>query len=149
MTKRCLLLLVGLSALSLPLPAQSNVTLDRILAEEELRYGSALYLLVSASSEVYPPGVFDIAGAVRRVHQRVAVGDDKPITLGQYAFMLKEFFELPQGVLYRLFPGPRYATRDLAHAELIRGRAYPNMPVSGRRAIRILGQVLHYRDGTL
>ncbi|MDZ7793086.1 MAG: hypothetical protein U5P10_05160 [Spirochaetia bacterium] len=44
--------------------------------------------------------------------------------------------------MYRLFPGPRYAVRELAFIDAVQGSSYPNSPLSGERAIRILERFL-------
>jgi len=149
MDKHLVLLLLLAVGLAPKLPAQSNQLLDRIMAEDELRFGSALYLVVSAGSAIYRTDEFDIAAALRRVRHRITIQTYDPITLGQYAFVLQEFFDLPEGMWYRLLSGPRYAARDLAHAEIIQGRAYPAMPLSGRRAVHILGRALMHMEGNL
>ncbi len=140
------LLLLGFST---SLPGQSNELLDRILAEEELRFGSAVYLVLSASYATQERDALDRGAALRRARERIPVATDGPLTLGQYAHLLQQFFDLPRGVWYRAYPAPRFAARDLAHAGIIQGRAYPNMRVSGERAVRILGRSLAYLEGNL
>ncbi len=147
---RFALVLVGLVTVPAAVPAQSSEFLDRILAEDELRLGSALYLAITASYALQDQGYdLDVIPSLRRVQRRVGLDSEAPITLGQYAFILQVFFDLPSGVFSRLIPGPRYATRDLAHADIIRGRAYPAMPLSGRRGLRIIGRALAYIEGDL
>ncbi len=147
---RFMLVLAGLAMVPTAVPAQSSEFLDRILAEDELRLGSALYLAITAGYALQDQGYdVDVVTSLRRVQQRVDLDSEAPLTLGQYAFILQEFFDLPLGILSRVIPGPRYATRDLAHADIIRGRAYPSMPLSGRRGLRIIGRALAYMEGDL
>ncbi len=140
-----LLLAWGLTSL----PSQSNELFDRILAEQELRYGSAVYLMLSANYATQERDAFDRPAALRHARERIPVATDRPLTLGQYAYLLQQFFELPRGIWYRVYPTPRAAARDLAHAGIIQGRAYPNMRLSGERAVRILGRSLAYLEGNL
>ncbi len=129
--------------------AQSNDFLDRLLAEEHLRFGSAVYLVTTASSAYYGPGQYDIAGGLRRARPSMPSSTDTPLTLGQYAHLLQSFFDLPEGIWYRVVSSPRFAARDLAHVQIIQGRAYPRMHLSGARALRILGRTMAYLEGEL
>jgi len=129
--------------------AQSNEFIDRLLTEEELRFGSAVYLVTAASSAHYGAGKYNIAAALRRARPRMPSVTDTPLTLGQYAHLLQSFFDLPEGLWYRVVQSPRFAARDLTHAGIIQGRAYPRMKLSGERALRILGRALAYLDGQL
>ncbi len=87
--------------------------------------------------------------ALRSVRTRLRLAAEDAVTLGQYAYILQEFFDLPAGLMYRLVPGPRYAARSLAAADIIPGRAYPGMHLSGRDALAILGRALAHLEGTL
>jgi hypothetical protein len=52
--------------------------------------------------------------------------------------------------MYRLFPGPRYAYREMTRRGFIEGRAYPDFTVSGERFLQILGNILsHTGDAEL
>jgi hypothetical protein len=53
-------------------------------------------------------------------------------------------FGIKGGIMYSLFPGPRYAYRELLHLKLIQGRADENFTLSGERLLQILGRVLQY-----
>ena len=55
-------------------------------------------------------------------------------------------FDLPGGIMYRLFPGPRYATREIAYQGFIRGSTLPGRPVSGREVINILRRVMEWKE---
>jgi hypothetical protein len=49
--------------------------------------------------------------------------------------------------MYSLFPGPRYAYRELLYLKIIQGRADGNFTVSGDRLLQILGRALQYAEG--
>ena len=130
-------------------PAQSNDVLDRILAEEQLTYGSAAYLLLLATGkapEETPP-----EQAVRLAEREgialEGVGPAEGLSIGQYSFMLMRAFQLPGGIMYRIIPGPRYAAREMEYAGVIQGMAIPGMAVSGNEAVRMLERVLHQKEG--
>jgi hypothetical protein len=79
----------------------------------------------------------------RRFSGRSAEG---PITLGEYAFVLMKAFDIRGGIFYSIFPGPRYACRELAFLGLLDGKASPNRRLAGDEAVRVLGKVLEYRE---
>jgi hypothetical protein len=53
-------------------------------------------------------------------------------------------FNIKGGFMYSLFPGPRYAYRELAYRKIITGRSYSTTRVSGERLLRILNRALAY-----
>jgi hypothetical protein len=54
-------------------------------------------------------------------------------------------FSIRGSSLYTLFPGPRYAYRQLDYLGLLPGLRDPALNVSGERLLQILGRVLDYR----
>jgi hypothetical protein len=46
------------------------------------------------------------------------------------------------GMMYAIFPGPRYAYRSMVSRNFIQGAADPAMTVNGNRFLLILGRVL-------
>jgi hypothetical protein len=65
--------------------------------------------------------------------------------LGEYAYILMKAFHMQGGIMYSIFPGPRYASRELAFLEMIPGSASSGRTLSGEEVIRILGNVLGSR----
>jgi hypothetical protein len=130
-------------------PAQSNDVLDRILAEEQLTYGSAAYLLLvaigKAAEETSPEQAATMAEQEGFALQGFEPADG--LSIGQYSFMLMRAFGLTGGIMYRIVPSPRYAAREMEYAGVIQGPAIPGMAVSGNEAVRMLERVLHQREG--
>lgn len=142
------LVLLALAAV-LPLGAQSNQVLDQLLEREELPFGEAAYLVLVAidrlPEEAAPEeAAAALAGQIPAVRER---GAGEAIPLGEYAYLLMQAFEVKGGLMYRLFPGPRYAARELAYRKIIRGKAHPNRPVSGTEAVQILRRLLEWKEG--
>lgn len=149
MVRRALFLVITMAAVSVPmLQAQSNEVLDAVLGEAALSYGSAAYLVGTASGHVAESAT--PAEAVTQLEQGAlglrgrAAAD--PITLGEYSYMLTRAFRIPGGIMYRILPGPRYAVRELAYLGVISGPAKAGMAVSGEQALHILERVLHGRE---
>ena len=139
MVALCLGLLVATQA-----PAQSNEFLDQVLAETELSYGSAAYLLLASAGRIAEEATPE--EAVEYLSSAgIGLGGksaDEPVSLGEYSFLVMQVYELSGGLMYRIAAGPRYASRELSHRGIIQGRAYPGMSISAERGMRILGRVL-------
>lgn len=148
---------------STALSAQSNAIIDDILAEEEMTYGSAAYLLLSAVGELDDAADRNTAvaefqrldeslraageaGRFRPVGNILNYAPDTPITLGEYALLAMRSFSIPGGIVYSMIPSPRYASRELVFRRAIQGNAFPRMNISGERGMRILGRILALRE---
>jgi hypothetical protein len=70
---------------------------------------------------------------------------ESPVHLGELSFLLAQSFSLNKSLLYTLFPGPRYAYRQLDYLGLLPALKDPGLTVSGERLLHILGRVLSYR----
>ncbi|MCG8481039.1 MAG: hypothetical protein MI724_18240 [Spirochaetales bacterium] len=150
--------------------AQSNDIIDDILAEEEMTYGSAAYLLLLAIGELDETADraeavtrfrqldsgLEIAGGTvvfqgasarfRRVGEVLNYPPVAALTLGEYALLVMQTFEISGGFMYSLTPSPRYAARELAFRRAIQGRSFPRMSISGERGMRILGRILALQE---
>jgi hypothetical protein len=134
----------------LPLAAQSNQVLDQILDQPKLNFGQAAYLLLTATQklpeESGPEQAAEaLAASGWKVNKDRTAG--QPITLGEYSYLLMQAFALKGGLFYGLFPGPRYAARELAYLKWIKGKAYPGRPLSGEEAVHMLGAVMERKGG--
>lgn len=115
--------------------AQDNTVIDAILAEKELTYQHASYLLLSADGT--PPADGEMGSAYP---------PEKTLTLGEYSLLVMETFDISGGLMYTVTGMPRYAARELAFRDIVQGRAYPRMKLSGERALRIVGRVLTLQE---
>jgi hypothetical protein len=133
----------------LPVGAQSNELLDRLLEREELSVGEAAYLVLVAIDRL-PESATPEEAAAALAGQFAGVTDHEAgaaISLGEYAYLLMRAFEVRGGVMYRLVPGPRYAARELAYLKIVRGKAHPNRSVGGAEAVQILRRLLDWKEG--
>ena len=139
--------LIALFVAVLPLEAQSNTVIDALLGSREAAFGDAVYLVLSAAKIV--PEKATPNDAVWTLQARdwgVAGRSAKdPIDLGEYAFLLMRAFDLRGGILYRAFPGPRYACRELAFLGLLEGNTAPHRRLGGEEAVRIVSRFLEQR----
>ncbi len=129
--------------------AQSNNVIDAILEMDEASHGAAAYLALVAAGDAEEDTSFDVAFS-RAVESGVFPAGASPssaISLGRYAYLLMATFEAPGGILYSIFPGGRYATRELSFHGLVPGRADPFRRISGTEAVQILERFLRWRRG--
>jgi hypothetical protein len=133
--------------LSLLLPctlfAQSNKFVDDLLASKQVNVGQAALLVLVASDNLGEDA--DSARAFELLENLgwapKGKSADSPLKLSEYAYMLMRAFGLKGGVLYSIFPSPRYAYRELASKVVIQGRSDPDMAFDGTAAIRMLGRI--------
>jgi hypothetical protein len=145
MTKRALVLTFAMAAAAVPLlSAQSNEVLDAVLSEATLSYAQAAYLVGTASGHF--ADTVSPQEAVTDMEQQglgtPGLKPDDPVNLGAYSYMLTRAFGIKGGIMYRILPGPRYATRELSYLKIIPGPAKPGMSLSGDLALRILQHML-------
>lgn len=140
----CILGLLAAVTAPAVLCAQSAASMDAILEQEMLSFGAASYLLLAAQGEIEDDA--DFAQAAEMMADTQPVFSDKDadaaLTLGEYSFLIMKVYGRSGGLMYRLFPGPRYAVRELTFIKAVQGSAYPNAHVSGERAVRILERFL-------
>jgi len=130
------------------LSAQSNEFIDGVLEQPRITYGNAAYLLLVGSGDLDESAtVNDARDRFESGAAALGSGVDEPVTLGEYSLLAMNAFGITGGVMYTLVPSPRYAARELAFRDVVQGRAYPRMDVSGERALRIIGRVLDLNEG--
>ena len=127
--------------------ADFNTTVDSILAEEKISYGSASFALLVGT------GVLSEGVTVQEAAEKMAADYpdtemewDRAVTLDQFSYMIMTAYNMKGGLMYRLFPGPRYAVRELRHKKILQGISYSTMSLSGERAFRIIGRVLEMEE---
>lgn len=121
------------------LSGQSAEYLDSLLARSQISAADGAYLMVLGSGALESsatPGealeyAYDVAPRFSR-HDA-----DDIISIADLSYLGVELLDVPTGLMYRLFPGPRYAYRESVYRNLVQGRSAPGEPVSGERALRV------------
>jgi len=137
-------------ASAVPAAAQSNIAVDRLLEQEKATIADAAYLVLAASNIVAEDGTQATVMAAlseRKLLQNTRSASD-PISLGEVSYLIMQTLGIRGGLLYAVFPGPRYAARELASLRLIPGNAHPSRTVSGREVMHILGGALELKGGS-
>jgi hypothetical protein len=62
-----------------------------------------------------------------------------PAGFGTLAYLLMQVFEVPGGLMYRIFPGPRYATREFTYQGWSPVKMGPGDPFSGEFLLSVTG----------
>lgn len=139
------------------LPAQTAAELESIIQTPAVTCDlAARFVLASSESQAAigssgsaesetPATSFELA--VENGWFPQGTSADDTITLGKLSYLMMEAFEMRGGLMYALFPGPRYAFRCMVSRSLIQGAADPGMTVSGERFLHILGRVLSATGG--
>jgi outer membrane protein OmpA-like peptidoglycan-associated protein len=118
--------------------------MDRLLETREVSFAQASRFVL-ASADTAAEGVearaaFDLARENGWLSKRAV--SDNPIRLGELCFLVMKSFHIRGSLLYALFPGPRYAFRELDYHRLIPGRRDPALRVSGEELLRMLDLVM-------
>jgi hypothetical protein len=122
--------------------------LDALLDSAQATYAEAALIVLPAAGLVGEDALPEAAFAEALARGLLPRGTEPEgaIRLGELAFLVMGAFGLKGGLLYALFPGKRYAYRELVYRRLIQGRNDPALTLSGERLLRILGRALDYRS---
>ncbi len=129
---------------SVALGAQSAQFSGDVLLTEQLTIADAVYLVGLAAGIVPIDSQFDDApNHLTRAGIRVPEATPgSPISLGEYAFLIVQTFDLPGGLMYSFFPGPRYALRELVYLDVVEPGAHAGEKLTGRSALAILASAM-------
>ena len=124
--------------------AQYGGQLKGIAESDQITIADALWLVGSVSSSIGPR--VEIANAraeLEGLSPRLPKGaDDEPVTLGQFSYLIVQFFDLQGGFWYGILPGPLSSLRVLQSRGIIAQSDHAGQPVSGARAVDILRRSL-------
>jgi hypothetical protein len=134
--------------LAAPLAAQDAGDMD-VLLETPAVSGAAAARFVLGAAGLLPEGLSgpaaeNAAWEAARERGWVQGQADRALRLKEAAFLVMRAFGMKGGLMYTLFPGPRYAYRELLHLRLIQGRSDEGFTVSGERLLQIIGRALRH-----
>jgi outer membrane protein OmpA-like peptidoglycan-associated protein len=124
--------------------AQTAAEMDALLETPAVNFAQASRFVLAAAE--YPVGADPAAGtayalALEKGWLPKKAAPDKPLKLGELCFLIMKALDIKGSFLYALFPGPRYAFRELDYLRLIPGRRDPGLRVSGEELLRMLEMV--------
>jgi hypothetical protein len=123
---------------------QTAAELERVLALPAVSYGDAARFVLAAAGTAGESGAGAYRFAIDNNWLPKEAAEGEALSLGDLSFLIMRAFNIGGGLMYSLFPGPRYACRELSYRKIIRFRAYSAGTVSGERFLRILSRVLEY-----
>ena len=126
------------------LVAQSNEVIDQLLAREIADFGSSVYMVLGAGELIEESATireaFSKFQALGWRLQSKAIDD--PLTIGELSYLIMRSLDLSGGLMYTIYPSPRYAFRELVYKNVISKQTAPRTVVSGEEVLRYLGAVL-------
>ncbi len=155
-TKRLKVFLLSVSffLLQLPLFSQSNELIDKLLGERHADFGDAVYLVLAGANLVDKDATVTDAGEVainylKKSGWKVRIKKpDEEITLGEYSLVIMKAFKITGGIMYTIFPCPRYASRELYYLGFVTGSKDPFRRISGMEAVSILQSVMEWKEAS-
>ena len=139
------LAILGLSLFLAPLAAQGagvddNAVIDSILAQKAITWENAAWLVGRATQllddNTTPADA--VQKAVSAGWGPVSRSPEAPLDLRSYSYAVFKALAFPPGLMYRIFPGPRYALRELTFRKIVPVTLPPDKPVTGEEAMRYL-----------
>jgi hypothetical protein len=125
------------------LQGQTAAETERLLDAKEITCADAAWFVLSSTLEdppKDPDAAFSLALEKGWLLKKAESGSS--VTLGGISLLIMKTFDINGGLMYRFFPGPRYAYREMTSQGFIEGRAYSGLKVSGERFLQILGKAL-------
>jgi hypothetical protein len=129
------------------LHGQTAADMDELLDSREITWAQACRFVLPAAGALEEDAGTGAAFAAAREKGWLPKGAaaEGSVNLGQLSFLVSQSFSIKRSLLSALFPGPRYAYRQLDYLGLLPGLRDPGLKVSGEGLLRILGRVLSFR----
>jgi hypothetical protein len=151
--RRVCLAVLGLSLFLAPLAAQDagvddNAVIDTILGQKVISWENAAWL-VGRATQLLDDGTTpaDAVGkAVAAGWAPASRAPEAPLDLKSYSYTLVRALALPSGLMLYLFPGPRYALRELVFRKIVPATLPPDGLVSGEEAMRYLQAAQDWKE---
>jgi hypothetical protein len=128
--------------------AQTAADMDRLLNMREISYAQAARFVLPAAGfladDAAPEAAF--VAARREGWLPAEARPEALINFDELSFLIMNAFEISGGLLYSLFPGPRYAYRELQYNKFLPDGSDPDFSVSGESLLAILGKVMDAED---
>ncbi len=147
--KRRVLILGALVLSLLNLYSQSNEMLDTLMGEKKADFGKTVLLVLTGAGILKDTAKPTEALKYIRTKQWGFKNktENSPINAGELAYLIMKAFKIRGGLMYTLFPGPRYAYRELTYLGLLSTSGGPYREVSGQEVINTLSKVLNWKEG--
>jgi hypothetical protein len=130
------------------LHGQTAADMDELLDSREITWAQACRFVLPAAGALEENAGAGAAFAAARDKGWLPKGAaaEGPVKLGELSFLVLQSFSIKKSFLCALFPGPRYAYRQLDYLGLMPGLKDPGLKVSGERLLQILGRALSFQE---
>lgn len=142
--KKVLLFCITSLLLTFCASAQSSEKLSEMIKTEKTTIGQAAYL-----AAVYQGLTDEKADYSQAVQALASAGyidagadPEKPVELAELAYICTRIAGFSGGLMYKMFPGPRYAFRELKAKGFIPPVSDPSETVTGRDTIALFNSCL-------
>ncbi|MGO8692040.1 MAG: hypothetical protein ACLQMF_00065 [Rectinemataceae bacterium] len=127
---------------------QSASFIDQVLSQDRARYGDSAYLVLAAAGLIPDTATPEEAVAyVAKAGWAKSPTVAGPTSLGQFSYLVMRAFGMKGGVMYLVFPGERYATRELVFRKIVTDMTEPDRVLSGEEVLRFLGRAAALKGG--
>ena len=128
--------------------AQSNERVDALLGQLQSRADDACYLVLSAggqiSEDTEPETAYETA--MQNHWLPTTKQADEPILLNEFCALVMYALDLKGGLMFRLFPGPRYAYKHFVALGIVNSNGGPKRTVPGDEVLMVVSQAMELRE---
>jgi hypothetical protein len=140
-----------LAAATGPLMAQSvsdDAIIDQLLSQSSVTWGNAAWLVGRSTGAFADAVTPEVASdkAILAAWGPLGRSPDSTVNTAEYSQLLVQALKIPGGLMYSLFPSPRYAYRELIFRKLIPAAVQPDETVSGEQAMRYLQSAQSWKE---
>ncbi|NBC28958.1 MAG: hypothetical protein GVY29_03075 [Spirochaetes bacterium] len=137
--------MLGVSATQITAAQSEAELIDEIRSAEAVTYRQAGLAALAAAGEVDLRAMRStIDGTADRLLENElplsGVVPQDAVTTSQFAYIIAEAFPIPGGVMYRAFPSPRYALRDLRFYDILPQELEARERIDGRTALGVISR---------
>jgi hypothetical protein len=123
-----------------------DATIDTILSQKAITFGNAAWLVGRAGGWYDDRVTPDKASALAKEAGWGNHSNGDALDLQSFGLILVKALSIPTGVVYSVFPGPRYALRELVFRKIVPATLAPDDAVSGEEAMRYLQAAQDWKE---
>lgn len=142
-------ILAALFLIGLPCFAQSNSSVDTLLSQDQAQGDYVAYMVLAAGGQVgedsTPEEAFALAQEKGWIPARRLAAD--PIHLDQYCYLVMKSLDLKGGLMYMIFPGPRYAFKEFVAKGIVAPDSPRRKTLAGDEVLRYLRLAMDLKGG--
>lgn len=141
--------IILLALVGIPCFSQSNTRVDALLSQVQAKADIAAYIVLAGGGEIQsdttPEAAYALALEKRWLPSSLKASDS--IAIDQLSALVMRAFDLKGGLMYSIFPGPRYAYRELVAKGFVNGGGSAHRYVPGDEVLQILRLVMDSKGG--